>query len=273
MNETQTYRPFIKMHGLGNHFVIFDARNQDIVLSAEQVRHLADSKTGIGCNQLIVVRASDRCDAYMEIWNTDGTRSGACGNAARCVGDIILKESNKSAVLIDTDSGSIMATRSGDMISINMGPARTDWAAIPLASNMKTEALDITVGPLSAPGAVSMGNPHMVFVCDDAEAVDLSSIGPEMEHHPLFPERANVSIASLQGDHIRLRVWERGVGITQACGTAACAALVAANRKGLIGRSAIIRLDGGELIIEWLEDGSVLMTGPYSYVFTGEVLL
>ena len=272
MKQTQTYS-FVKMHGLGNDFVIFDARQQHLEMTKARANFVADRRRGIGCDQLIVLRLSQRADVYMEIWNADGTEAGACGNATRCVGQIILSETGKPSVTIETISGLLAAEARDTLISVNMGEARLDWDAVPLVKEMDTERLDYTMGPLSAPACVNMGNPHVVFFVDDAEGIDLEKWGPEIEHDPLFPERVNVSVVSVHNGKLRQRVWERGAGITEACGSGACAAVVAAARRGLVERAATTTLDGGDLMIEWLEDGTVQMTGPSSHSFTGEISL
>ena len=266
--------PFTKMHGLGNDFVIIDARGVEISLSDEVVRALADRRRGVGCDQLIVLRDGGDADGLMEIRNADGSEVAACGNATRCIGRMLMAESGRDSASIRTRAGLLTARAGGDdTVCVNMGPARTDWQAVPLVRAMDTVTLNYARGPLSAPGAVNMGNPHAVFFVDDADAVNLATLGPEIETDPLFPEKVNVSVATVNGQDIRLRVWERGVGLTQACGTASCAALVAAHRKGLTGRRGGVRLDGGRLEIDWLADGTVEMTGPATYAFTGEVRL
>ncbi len=261
------------MHGLGNDFIILDARGSGLEMDAARARILANRQRGVGCDQLIVMRASDTSDIFMEIWNADGSRVGACGNATRCVGRLLLDESGASSVSIQTDAGTLGAVAAGSDISVNMGPAVTNWQDIPLAHEADTIAADYTKGPLSAPGCVNMGNPHAVFFVDDADAIDLERWGGEVETDPFFPERTNVSVVSISDGVIRQRVWERGAGITQACGSAACASVVAATRRGLVDRKATVRLDGGDLSVEWLADGSVQMTGPTSFVFSGEVAL
>lgn len=270
--DTHIYA-FTKMHGLGNDFVIFDARKKPLQITKEHARLVANRRHGIGCDQLIVMHNSETADIRMEIWNADGTHAGACGNATRCVGQILLTETNKNLVEIETVAGLLTAEADDALISVNMGKANLEWQAIPLAHAMSTDTLDYQKGPLSAPGCVNMGNPHVVFFVDDAQAVDLERWGPEIENDPLFPERVNVSVASIDKGRLRQRVWERGAGITEACGSGACAALVAANRRGLTGRSATVTLDGGDLHIEWLDDGTVQMTGPASLSFSGEVTL
>ncbi|CAA7612202.1 diaminopimelate epimerase [Magnetospirillum sp. UT-4] len=271
----QNGHPFLKMHGLGNDFVVLDARGRDLGLTPERVRAVADRHTGIGCDQLIVVEAARSAvsDAWMTIYNPDGSEAGACGNATRCVAWLLMEDSGRDKVVIETRAGLLDAERRGErLVAVDMGPARLDWRDIPLAEPVDTLHLGITAGPLADPVAVSMGNPHAVFFVDDAEAVDLAALGPGLERHPLFPERANIEIAQvLEPGRIRMRVWERSAGITMACGSGACATLVAAARRGLSGRQAEIVLDGGTLAIEWLRDDHVLMTGPVALVASGRL--
>ncbi|MBL27292.1 MAG: diaminopimelate epimerase [Rhodospirillaceae bacterium] len=265
--------PFMKMHGLGNDFVVLDDRTRPVDLNEERVRALADRHTGVGCDQLIVLEPSDDADVFMRIYNADGGEVGACGNAARCVGWVVLHEGGQDSAVIETASGPLSATVAGPgRIRIDMGPPRYDWRDIPLAEERDTLHLGLESGPLTDPVGVSMGNPHAVFFVDDVTRIDIAALGPGLEHHPLFPERANIGVAEVQApDRIRLRVWERGAGLTRACGTGACAALVAASRRGLTGRSAEIVIDGGSLSIEWEadEDGHVYMTGPVAVSFMG----
>jgi diaminopimelate epimerase len=269
--------PFLKMHGLGNDFVIIDARRREVDLDQAQARAIADRRTGVGCDQLILIEParSRLADAYMRIRNADGGEVEACGNGARCVADLLMREKGSRHIAIETTVGLLDAEAAGDgQVSIDMGPARLDWRDIPLAKPMDTLHLDLALGPLESPAAVNVGNPHAVFFVPDAEAVDIAALGPVLERHPLFPQRANIEVASLVGpDRIRMRVWERGVGITRACGTGACATLVAAARRKLTGREAEILLDGGSLRVEWLADNHVRMTGPVAVSFTGELAL
>lgn len=271
MSTTPNKHPFLKMHGLGNDFVIFDARTSGFEMTAEHAKKLSDRRRGIGCDQLIVLRPSQTSHVFMEIWNADGSRVGACGNATRCVGQLMLQETGLAKVGIQTDAGDLSAVTSGNNISVNMGPALTDWQAVPLAVETDTVAALYEMGPLSNPGCVNMGNPHAVFFVEDANEVDLPHWGPKVETDAFFPERVNVSIVSLSGSVLRQRVWERGAGITEACGSAACASVVAATRRGYIDRKATVVLDGGELEVEWLADGTVQMTGPATFVYAGEV--
>jgi diaminopimelate epimerase len=271
--RTQPGRPFIKMHGLGNDFVVVDARRNTFALDEAAARRIADRHTGVGCDQLIVIETpkAGMADAFMRIVNADGSEVGACGNATRCVADLLMKETGRDNLVIETAAGLLDVERaSGGRVTVDMGRAKLDWRDIPLATACDTNHIPLTLGPLSDPVGVNMGNPHAVFFVSDAAAIDLASLGPVLERHPLFPERANIGVAQLLAPaRLRLRVWERGAGITLACGSGACAALVAASRRGLVARKATVVADGGELDIEWLSDGHVLMTGPVATSFTG----
>jgi diaminopimelate epimerase len=272
-------RPFVKMNGLGNDFVVVEARSAPFTPSAGEVRAIADRAGGIGCDQLIAIEPSQRADAFMRIWNADGDEVGACGNGARCVAWLLMEATGGDAATIETASGILDARRAGDkLVSIDMGPPGLDWEDIPLAEKMDTRGIELQVGPIDAPilhtpGCVSMGNPHVVFFVPDAEAAPVAEVGPMIEHHRLFPARVNVGFAEIKSaGRIRLRVWERGAGLTRACGTGACAALVAAHRRRLCARAAVVELDGGELMIQWREtDNHVLMTGPVEVEFTGRL--
>ena len=265
--------PFIKMHGLGNDFVVVDARERPLALSSAQARAIADRKTGVGCDQFIVIgpARNGRAVAAMQIRNADGGEVEACGNAARCIAQLLMRETRRNSVAIDTPGGLIVAEDAGDgRVAVDMGEARLGWREIPVAREMDTLHLDLSRGPLADPVGVNVGNPHAVFFVADADAVDLATLGPELEHDPLFPQRSNIEVATvLSPARIRMRVWERGTGITRACGTGACATLVAAARRGLTGRRAGVVLDGGTLEIEWLANGHVRMTGPVATSFTG----
>jgi diaminopimelate epimerase len=265
--------PFRKMHGLGNDFVVLDARESAVDLTRDQVRAISDRKLGVGFDQMITLAPSDTADAVMRIHNWDGGEVESCGNAARCVAWLLMRESGRSAVTIDTKGGFLSASSAGDgLITVDMGQPRFDWQAIPLAREMDTAALDFRLGPLDRPSAVNVGNPHVVFVVPDAEAVDLEALGPKVEHDPLFPERVNVEVITVRDrGHLRMRVWERGVGITRACGTGACAVGVNAARLGLTDRRVAVQLDGGTLVIEWTDDDRILMTGPVAESFTGRL--
>lgn len=266
---------FIKMHGLGNDFVILDGRDGALSLSRDHVRAIADRREGVGCDQLIVMEppTDASADVFMRIYNPDGSEAGACGNATRCVASLVMREAGESHVIVETISGLLDCENvGGGLYSVDMGPARLDWRDVPLAEANDTDHIDVAAGPLMDPVGVNVGNPHAVFVVDDAEAVDLPTYGPVIETHPLFPERTNVeAVQVLDRGRIRMRVWERGAGITRACGSGACAALVATARRGLTGRKADVVLDGGTLTIEWLADGNVLMTGPVATSFAGTI--
>jgi diaminopimelate epimerase len=266
-------RDFIKMHGLGNDFVVIDARKATLRLDNARARAIADRRTGVGCDQLIVMElpANGAADVAMRIRNADGGEVEACGNASRCVAALIMAESRRPTCVIETAAGLLECRAQADgNVTVDMGPVRLDWRQIPLAEERDTLHLGIEAGPLSDPVGVNVGNPHAVFFVDDVEAVELAVIGPGLERHFLFPERANIGVCQVDGaDRLRLRVWERGVGLTRACGTGACAATVAAHRRGLTGRRAEVVLDGGPLEIEWRADDHVLMTGPVATAFHG----
>jgi len=267
--------PFIKMHGLGNDFVVIDARRGPLNLNDAQARAIANRRTGVGCDQLIVIEPprDEHADVFMTIRNTDGGEVEACGNATRCVASMIMTENSTRHTIIETVAGLLDAeTADNNLISVDMGPARLDWRDIPLAKAIDTLHVGVHSGPLSDPACVNMGNPHAVFFVDDVEAVDLQTHGPLLEHHEMFPERANIGVARIVSEHeIRLRVWERGVGETAACGSGACAALVAAHRRKLTARKADVVLNGGTLALQWLPDGHVQMTGPVATSFTGVI--
>ena len=265
--DPRTPLRFRKMHGLGNDFVVIDARGRADPVTPALACAIGDRHRGVGFDQLVVMRAAADADAAVDFWNADGSRAGACGNAARCVAHLLMAE-GVAAPMLRTEAGLLAARRdTGGQVSVDMGPPATGWREIPLAREADTAALPIE----GAPVAVSMGNPHCVFFVADAGAVDLAAFGPAHETHPLFPERTNVEICHLAGpDRLRMRVWERGAGLTLACGSGACAAAVAAARRGLTGRAVTVELDGGPLAIDWREsDGHVLMTGPVKEVFEG----
>jgi diaminopimelate epimerase len=252
------------MHGLGNDFVILDARQAPVVMDAARARAIADRRTGVGCDQVIVLEASDVADVRMRIWNSDGSEVGACGNAARCVALLIEGGS------IETAGGLLDAKAEADGASVDMGAPRFGWDEIPLAYAMDTAAMPVGWEELEEPSAVNVGNPHVVFFVRDANAVDLARLGPLIENDPLFPERVNVNVASFEGDAIRLLVWERGAGLTDACGTGACATAVAAIRGRQAEAPVEVRLPGGTLVIDWSPGGTIRMSGPATHVFTGE---
>lgn len=270
---------FRKMNGLGNDFVVLDVRTHPLALSEAATRAIADRERGIGCDQLITIETPRKgADAFMGIRNADGSVVGACGNATRCVGRLLMDETGKSEIRLETPSGLVTCYEAGNGdISVDMGEPRLKWNEIPLSEEFRdTISIELEVGPLGnpimhSPAAVNMGNPHAVFFVKDASAIDLARIGPMLENHPLFPERANISVAQvLAPDHILLRVWERGAGLTLACGTAACAAAVAGVRKRLTQRNVTISLPGGDLFLQWREsDNHVLMTGPVTFEFDG----
>ena len=264
---------FTKMHGLGNDFVVFDARTEALHLDDGQVRAIADRRTGVGCDQLIVIEppADPMADVFMRIYNADGGEVGACGNATRCVAARLMAERGCDAVVVETLAGLLdCETRDGGLIAVDMGRAALDWRDIPLAEAADTLHLGIEAGPFRDPVAVNMGNPHAVFFVDDTEATPLETYAPMVERHPLYPEFTNVEAAQvLSRTEVRLRVWERGVGITRASGSCACATLVAASRRGYMGRTGDVLMDGGRLTIEWLDDGHVMMIGPAATSFHG----
>lgn len=268
---SSTAQPFLKMHGLGNDFVVLDARTRPLALSDAQVRAISDRKSGVGCDQLITVEPSTRADAFMRIHNADGGEVEACGNATRCVARLLMDERGTDAVAIETVVGVLKARADGpDLITVDMGEPHLDWREIPLARAMDTLRLDYRMGSLQDPVAVNVGNPHLVFFVPEVASIDIATLGPQIETDPLFPLRINVEVAQILGrDRIRMRVWERGAGITRACGTGACATLVAAARRGLTDRKAVVELDGGPLTIEWNGGNRILMTGPVSTSFAG----
>ena len=270
-------RPFVKMNGAGNDFVVVNALEQPFAPSEDQIRALGDRQTGEGFDQLIAIEPSDTADAFMRVWNANGSMVETCGNALRCVGWLLMQANASDRVVIDTAGGPTTATRAGDhRVTVDMGKPRLDWTQVPLAEEMDTRGIELQVGPIDAPilhtpGAVSMGNPHVVFFTDRQDDGFVTGSGSLVEHHPLFPQGVNVGFANvLDRDHIRLRVWERGAGLTKACGTGACAALVATARRGLTERKATVVVDGGELVIDWdVETDHVLMTGPVEIERTG----
>jgi len=270
-------RPFVKMNGAGNDFVVVNALEQPFRPSEDQVRALGMRDGGEGFDQLIAIEPSETADAFMRVWNADGSMVETCGNALRCVGWLLMEANGADRVVIDTLGGPATAARAGDhRVTVDMGRPRLDWDQVPLAEEMDTRNIELQVGPIDAPvlhtpGAVSMGNPHVVFFTDRQDDGFVAGSGSLVEHHPLFPEGVNVGFANvLDRDRIRLRVWERGAGLTRACGTGACAALVAAARRGLTERKATLVVDGGELVIDWDEaTDHVLMTGPVEVERTG----
>ncbi len=307
--------PFRKMNGLGNDFVIIDARGMELPMTAEIARRIGDRENGVGCDQVIVLRSDDTdgVDAFMEIWNRDGSEVSACGNATRCVGDILMKEKGADSAVIRTRAGILTARRvrpdmlagiapsearspsrapvgtdnlggregeragAASLVEVNMGKPRFGWEDIPLAEEFHdTTGIELQIGPidnpvLHTPCVVNVGNPHAIFWVDDFDVVNLASAGPLLENHPIFPEGANISLVKVHGpDHMELKVWERGAGLTKACGTAACAAAVCGARKGLTNRRVRVTLPGGDLFIHWREDDDrIMMIGPVEYEFEG----
>jgi diaminopimelate epimerase len=267
---------FRKMHGLGNDFVVFDARKQGLALSDAAARLIADRRFGVGCDQVIVIaKGRGDFDAEMIIRNADGGTVESCGNAARCVAKLLMQESGRTSVRIDTVGGPLECSSAGDgLVSVDMGAPKLLWHEIPLAKAADTNMFQLNVdGENHVASALSVGNPHLVLFVDDADRAPVEILGPRIESHPMFPERTNVEFVSVLGrDRLRMRVWERGVGVTMACGTGACATAVASFRRALSGRKVEIVLDGGTLEIELRErDDHILMTGPASEVFRGEL--
>ncbi|MEJ6404779.1 diaminopimelate epimerase [Yoonia sp. 2307UL14-13] len=262
-----TYLPFMKMHGLGNDFVVVDSRDAGVQIDAALAVAMADRHRGVGFDQLAVLSDDPEADLHLTFWNSDGTLSAACGNATRCIARHVMDMTGRDTLILRTDRGLLEARDAGGgLTAVNMGHPMLDWADVPLASAHDTLSLPLDGSPV----ATGMGNPHCTFFVPDAEAVDLEARGAEMEWHPLFPQRTNVQFASLLGpDHLRMRVWERGVGVTLASGSSSCAVAVAAARRGLTGRDVKITLDGGEIAVRWADDG-VWMTGPTAHVFDGK---
>jgi len=272
--------PFLKMHGLGNDFVVLDARGAALDLTPARRRAIADRRRGVGCDQLIVLEAPTEreADVFMRIYNPDGDEAGACGNATRCVASVLMDERQTDHVTVQTVSGLLDSQKAGtaadglSVISVDMGLARLDWRDIPVSEACDTNHMPVGLGPLQDPVGTSMGNPHATFFVDDAAAIPLGELGPKLERDRFFPERANIGVAQLMDkDRLRLRVWERGAGLTLACGSGACAAVVAATRRGLVKRRAQVIVDGGTLDVEWLRDDHVLMTGAIALAFKGEL--
>lgn len=257
---------FHKMHGLGNDFVVIDARATPVPIDAARARAIADRREGIGCDQLILIEPSSSADARMRIWNSDGSEVEACGNASRCVALLLGGIST-----VETKGGMLRLAANDASATVDMGRPRFEWEAIPLAYAMDTAHMPVAWEDLADPAAVNVGNPHVIFFVDDTDALDLERLGPIIEHDPIFPDRVNVNVATVEGpDRIRLRVWERGAGLTRACGTGACATAVAAIRSGRVTSPATVQLPGGELVIEWAPGGTIRMSGPATHVFTGE---
>jgi len=261
------------MHGLGNDFAVFDARKQPLVVDAGRARAIGDRRRGIGCDQIIVIENSPRADAFMRIFNADGSEVENCGNAARCVARLLMNESERASVEINTKAGLLVCRDAGsDLVTVDMGAPELVWDRIPLAEAVDTNRFVLTVDDENYDcAAVSMGNPHCILFVDNADKTPVATLGPRIETHPMFPNRTNVEFVTVRDrSHLRMRVWERGAGITLACGSGTCAAAVAAHRRGLTGETVEIELDGGLLGIE-LKDGRVLMTGPSALSYRGEI--
>jgi len=258
--------PFMKMHGLGNDFVVIDQRAGATGLSAAMITAIADRHRGVGFDQLAVIESATDADARLVFYNADGSVSATCGNATRCIARHLMDETGKSALVLVTERGRLQAEDAGGGLTrVNMGAPLLDWRDVPLARAMDTLELPIEGTPV----ATGLGNPHCTFFVDDAAAIALEQVGPRHEHHPLFPERTNVEIVQILSDHqIRLRIWERGTGVTLASGSCSCAAAVAAARRGLTGRHVTVQVDGGTLTVDWRDDG-VWLTGPTAHVFSG----
>lgn len=265
--------PFVKMHGAGNDFVLLDLRDGTAAPCARTAARIADRHRGVGCDQLVIVTPppAGLADYGLVFLNSDGSESGACGNGTRCAAALLMDETGGGEISFESVAGVLDCLRNGDgSVAVDMGRPALDWRGIPLSEDRDTLHLGIGEGPLSDPAGVGMGNPHAVFFVDDAEAVPIAEIGPRLEHHRLFPERANIGVAQVEAsDRLRLRVWERGAGLTQACGSGACAAVVAAARRGLTERKVTVEVDGGELLIDWAEDDHVMMSGPTATSFRG----
>jgi diaminopimelate epimerase len=265
------------MNGLGNDFIIVDGRERQWHFTPEQVRRWADRDTGIGCDQFIVIEPSDVADVRMRIYNAEGGEVESCGNASRCVADLLFDETGQETATIETRGGLLACRKAGErVVSVDMGKPRFAWSEIPLAEAFHdTRGIELQIGPIDAPvlhtpSVVNVGNPHAIFWVDDLDVTDLSRSGPLLENHPMFPERANISLAHvISPEHIEVKVWERGVGLTRACGTAACAVAVSAARTRRTGRHVTVTLPGGDLDIEWNQDDRIIMTGPVAYEFEG----
>lgn len=269
-----THLDFLKMHGCGNDFVVVDGRTEPFVPNAGQCQSIAHRRFGIGFDQLIVLEPSDKADLFMRIYNADGSESGACGNATRCIADLIMTEIGADSCTIETLPGLLKAQRVGDEVKVNMGLIQTAWDQVPLAENIDTLALPIEIEGLSEPVATGVGNPHCSFFVDHLTESLRDKVGNEIEHHPLFPQRTNVQLIKVKDRaNIEILIWERGVGPTLASGSSSCATATAAMRRGLCDRSVRVSMPGGQVTIDWLDDGTVDMTGPYAYVCKGTLSL
>ncbi len=272
---------YLKMNGLGNDFLVLDGRETPVVLDEDRVRWIADREQGVGCDQLIVMEkpAAEGADVFMRIFNHDGGEVEACGNATRCVAALVAKELGRNRIVVQTGAGLLLSRVDGSQASVDMGKPKFDWQDIPLSEEFgDTRGIELQIGPIDAPvlhtpSVVNVGNPHAIFwVSQSPDNYELERFGPLLENHPVFPERANISLAEVRApDEIRVRVWERGVGLTKACGTAACAVAVAGARKGLCARKVVVHLPGGTLAIDWREqDDHIIMSGPWELERAGE---
>lgn len=263
--------PFVKMHGAGNDFVVLDNRDQSLSVDGTWAKKLADRRFGVGCDTVVVLEKSDKADVFARFYNHDGSQSSACGNASRCIGWKMMQEQGSDAATLETNAGVLKASRAGDhLVTVDMGAPRLEAKDIPLSENRNTLHLGISEGPLMDPVAVNMGNPHMVFFVRSLDTIDIAKQGPILCKHPLYPRQCNVSaVQVLDSDHLKMKVWERGAGETLACGTAACAAVVAGHRRELCNNKAEVQLPGGTLIIEWdTKENIVRMTGPVAEVYS-----
>ncbi len=274
-----TKTPFLKMHGTGNDFVVLDGRKQAVALNKDAIIKICDRHFGIGCDTLVVLEASTKADVAVKFYNGDGSLSSTCGNASRCVADLVMSESGAATANIETIAGLLNATKNDDgAITVNMGSPKWDWRDVPLSESRNTLHLGLEEGLLADPVAVSMGNPHAIFFVRDLAHIKMAEWGAKLEQNALFPERANISaVQVISPTHLKMLVWERGVGLTMACGSGACAALVAAVRRGLAERKATLELPGGNLTVDWQADatnatnGHVFMSGSVAYVFEGVI--
>jgi diaminopimelate epimerase len=267
--------PFLKMHGLGNDFVVIDARANNFAPDEAFVKAVCHRKRGIGSDGLVILRKpkSPQADIFLDMYNADGSGLRACGNASRCIASLMFKELGRDTCTLETVVGLLPAWKDPTgLVAVDFGAPRLAWNEIPLAREVDTLHAPIASGGLFAPSCVNMGNPHAVYFVEDVAKINLAEVGPKLEHDPIFPDRCNIEIAQiLSADRIRMRVWERGAGITDACGSGACATLVSAVRRGLTARRATVILDGGELVIEWREDTHVIMIGSATFSYRGEI--
>ena len=273
MNETRNeQRPFRKMQGLGNDFVVFDSREDGFQLSAELASAVADRRTGIGCDQILTLLPSQKGDVFMRIQNADGSDAEASGNASRCIGLLITEENNNQCARVETIVGMIEANLKNGEIAVDMGQPSMKWQDIPLAEERDTRSVDIAFGRLQNPVVVNVGNPHVIFFVENFDGFNLEQLGPLIETYPLFPEGINVTAAVVTSDTaLRLKVWERGTGLTRACGTAAVASVVAATVRGHLDRAAVVTQDGGSLQVDWRKDDHLVLTGPAETTYTGVI--